>query len=54
VIFCAEAVLLMVSVRLLPRSLGLYAGAEVCVIDKVVKEGVPGFSDDAGVPEHVF
>ena len=40
--------------RFLLRLLGLDAGDEFCVIDKVIEEGVLGFGCDAGVPGHVF
>ncbi len=44
----------IVTGRLLQRRLGLDAGDEVFVVDKVVEERMPGFGGDAGVPEYFF
>lgn len=39
---------------MLPRRLGLDAGDDIYVIDKVAEKGIPGFGSNARVPEHVF
>ena len=42
-----------VTVRLLPRRLGLEAGGELGIIDEVIEEAVPGLGGAACISEHV-
>lgn len=43
----------LVTVRLLPRRLGLEAGGELGIIDEVIEEAVPGLGGAACISEHV-